>query len=282
MRTIPILAAALLVLAGCSSGRWVRSEFETTQPHDHLEIYLEHRIEDDLVVPQGFDHPLTVNQREFGLVLCGLLRWDSHLLKDDELVRVFEPSEIAALAPALTAALAAVSPDERIRFVTSDWEGGLLFSNERVTEGVLFVEPGGRFNIAFSEIDEELHPGEYSQSGRSRTGRDPTKITSTTRPLADRSWFTIRERPGEEGVYPLWGVIDLELARVEAAKEVVEPPEKPVEAPVAAQPEESSGPDKSKSAAIKEKLKLLKEMLDEGLISKEDYEQKKAELLDSF
>ena len=33
---------------------------------------------------------------------------------------------------------------------------------------------------------------------------------------------------------------------------------------------------------LKEKLQLLKSMLDEGLITQEDYDRKKAEILDKF
>lgn len=297
MRKFPILMVALIVVAGCSSGRWVRSEFDrvdefdSVDGHDHLEVYLEHRVEQDAIVPQGFEHPFTIAERDLGLVLCGVLRWESHLLSEDEVVRVFEATEVAALAPLLTRALAAATADERIRFVSYDWEGGLLSSNKRVTQGVLFVEPGGRLNIAFLEIDEESRPSDYAQVGRERAIREPTEITSSSRPLAERLWLTIRQRNDGEGLHPLWCVVDLERARSEFANtlkaaalqgktsQATSDPAGPAEEEATADPP----PEQSaKAREIKEKLKLLKEMLEEGLITEKDYEQKKTELLNSL
>jgi len=277
MRKFPILMAILIVVAGCSSGRWVRSELEVADDHDHIEIYLEQRIEEDAIVPQGFEHPFTMAADDLGFVLCGLLRWNSRLLSGDEVVRVFEPSEVAALAPALKRALAAASADERVRFVSHDWEGGLLSSNKRATQGVVFVERGGCLNFAFLEIDEEIRPNDYAQLGRERAIREPTEITSSSRPLAERSWLTIVPRADGEGVHPLWCAIDLQKARVamSSAREAAPPAEiTEKDTPAISPPRESE-----RTAAIKEKLKLLKEMLDEGLITEKDYEQKKAELL---
>ncbi len=275
MRKSLILMAALIVVSGCSSGRWVRSELDSADDHDHIEIYLEHRVEEDATLRQGFEHPFTIAEHDLSFLLCGLLRWNSKLLSEDEVVRVFETSEVAALAPALTRALAAASADERIRFVSHDWEGGLLSSNKRVTQGVLFVEPDGCLNIAFIEIDEEIRPNDYAQIGREQAIREPTGITSSSRPLAERSWLAIQPRADGEGVYPLWCAIDLEKARSEmtSAREAATK----TEAATLSPPEESP-----RAAAIKEKLKLLKEMLDEGLITENDYEQKKTELLKTF
>ncbi len=296
MRMTLILTAALIALAGCSTGRWVQTRVDATKEHDHVEVYLEHRVEQDAIVPQGFEHPFAVGERDLGLVLCGLLRWNSHILASDEVVRVFEPTEVAALAPALSAALDAATPDQRIRFISYDWRGGILKSNKRITQGVFFVEPGGRFNIAFQEIDEVIRPNDYAQIGRERTFGEPTKITTSTRPLAERNWLTIQKRPQGDGVYPLWCVVDLDKARAEIAgmatgrsgrsPEISAPPpaeRTPEKADQTDPTEESKSSEENlKAAAVREKLRALKEMLEEGLITEEDYEQKKAQLLDSF
>jgi hypothetical protein len=206
----------------------------------------------------------------------------------------------------LADSLAKAGPSQRIRFISFNQGKTWIFSTPRKTEGVIFVEPAGRLNIAFNFINAKRESTETSAIDAVYSSRDPLDMKISDTPLsATAPYEELHEyKSGEKA--PMWIVADLEklkeAARMEPAPAVdtgekaapVVAPKGEIKAvPVVAPKAEIKAAPVEKPAArqasedmlkkdIKDKLKFLKELLDEGLISEEDYAAKKQELLDKI
>lgn len=267
MRLALILMLLCLTNAGCLSDRWIRNKLESP---DNAEIYVEHLEIDKKTVPQGYRHPFTIKPHDLAGLLAGLSYKDTGLFGKEEPEPVFNPVEFNSLASVLAEALANAGPDERISFVSHNWGGGLIFSTRRLTCGTLFADRNGLLNIAFSTINEEHYPTDYAQMGREKRVRDPTVITRSSRPLTPHPWLRLQPRAdSEEGVFPLWCLIDTEIALAALQKAALRKGAPPAK-------------EKTPEAGLKEKLKLIKDLLDEGLITEEEYTKKKEEILQSI
>ena len=148
---------------------------------------------------------------------------------------------------------------------------------------MVFVKPENVLNIAFIEINEDLYPMDYAEMGRERDMREPTDIKSSVRTLAKLPWYELNMQPDGKEPYPLWCKVDLgseEVSAVTAPSPAAAPPEtaEPGEQPVVREPPAVSPED----AAIRSKLKLLKDLYDDGLITEEEYKRKKTELIDKL
>jgi hypothetical protein len=269
----------LLTAAGCTTDSWVREEKFN---NDNLEVYLEHRLKENAVVSQGFEHPFSMSVDDIAAILSSLLYWDSTFLGKKVKEPVFNADEVASLAPALAGALGEAGPDERVAFISQNWGGGAIFSNRRITRGAAFVEPGGILNLAFIEINEEFTPTDYSQMGRERTEKEPTAVTRSGRPLVAFPWLSLRPVEGTDEVHPLWGVIN--TGSIKEALAILREGAAGSAQPAEGSPEAAAPPPESMKtiSGVKEKLKLLKELFDEGLITEEEYKQKKAQLLEKL
>ncbi len=277
MRLALVLILLCLTNTGCLSGRWVRNKIDSP---DNTEIYLEHREAEGKTVPQGYRHPFTIEPRDLARLLAALTYKETGLFAKKEPQPVFSPAELSGLVPTLAGALADAKPDERTSFVSHNWGGGIIFSTRQLTCGTLFADHNGLLNIAFSTINEEHYPTDYAQMGRERRVRDPTVITHSSRPLIPHAWHRLHPRAdSEEGVFPLWCLIDTGSALATLSKERLPESEPPSEDQAAsAPPTEKKAPE----AGLKEKLQLLKNLLEEGLITEEEYKKKKEELLQSI
>ena len=269
----------LIALAGCATDHWVRSEVAR---NDNSTVFLEHRVADGAVVSQGFKHPYAIDGSDLAAILGDLFYRESGFFGRKKRAPVFTNKEIDALAPALSRALAEAGPEERTAFVSRNFGGGVIFSTRRITRGVVFANGKNRLNIAFSRIDEELYPTDYTQMGRERRDREPTEITSDAQPLIfDRPWIKAHPVPGTGKPCPLWGEIDVDAARRWIAARVKKP------APEAKPPGAGAGTSPAatpevEAERIKSKLKLLKDLYEEGLIDEKEYTQKKKELLEKI
>jgi hypothetical protein len=277
------LMAAAVFTSACAGDRWVRTPVFSG---DHAEVYLEHRVEDDLVAEQGYAHPCRIDSEVLAVILKGLV-YEEHkwFLGEPDTVPVFFDREVVQLASALADALAQADANQRLRFTSYNMGGGLLFAARQKNEGVLFIKPRDRLNIAFSLINEELYPNEDYEPTTYRSRRDPLRIVSSSTPIRPTSWYSIHEsgESGEKNV--MWAVVDIGKppgpvsvktasrtpAGTERPKETVKPSSMMESAP--ARPGEQE--DK-----IRQGLAFLKELFESGLITEQEYEAKKKELLD--
>jgi hypothetical protein len=286
MKRILILLVTALLLTGCIGDRWAR---KTILEERDVKVYLEQRIEDDLVIDQGYAHPATLDPRALAFVLEKLEYASSRLFRDPEPQPVFFRREAHALATPLAEALKQADATQRVRFTSFNMGGGLLFSARRRTEGVVFLEAGNRLNIAFLLINDELHMDDDPAHASPRIYGNPLAITSSHSPLLPKSWFTLRPREGDEEPHPMWAVVSLDEMKEALPVADTRPGGPGGKDQAAVTPEGSkqetvpSGKQaEAESARIKEKLKLLKELFEENLIDEEEYEAGKKKLLEEL
>ena len=234
---------------------------------------------------------------------------------------VFQEAEIERLAPVLTEELAKADTSQRVRFISFNQAQGVLFSHSQKTEGVVFFASDGRLNIAFNYINFNRLPSETSAIYSSYTEDDPLKVRVSDTPIAAVAPYAELRKFENGAQAPMWVMADLkqlEEAVSTAAAPVVKAPEKaapaapyqavapaaPPQAVAPAAPPQAGAPAASPQAGaagtpaektapphaaddslekdIKNKLKYLKELRDEGLISEQDYTAKKMELLNKI
>jgi len=159
---------------------------------------------------------------------------------------------------------------------------------------VVFIDSTGRLNFAFNYINAKRLPSETSAIYASYAEVDPTKITASDTPLsASAPYLAMRQLETGEPA-PMWVVADLGKIKESSSVRPVPVSEATAEMPPAATQQTDAAvtptektvptatPEVMLKQEIKNKLKYLKELLDEGLITEKDYESKKQELLDKI
>lgn len=272
--TLLILAAALL--SGCSAAR-----FERTAVSRQADLSL--ALERVAGQGGGYRHPCRVEVADLRYLLGQLAYREQAPYGDEERqAPVFQPAEIDRLAPLLADALAGADADRRVRFLSFNLEPGTLFSQSRKSEGVFFAAEGERLQIAFNYINAKRLPAETSAQQAPFADLDPLSIAAARTALISRPPLLNPVSLADGRPAPLR--LSVDLAALRAARAAAPPSAPP--APAAAAPFSPAAPAPAPPAAlplqqeIREKLKYLKELLVEGLISEQDFETRKRELLD--
>jgi hypothetical protein len=286
-----LLIVSVAFISACTGTRLVRTTI--TEQHD-FNVTLEQHQEKGIIVSQKYAHPYVIDISDLEKLMGDLKYTEkSGLMRSEKQSSVFQAVEIDRLAPVLTDALAKADTSQRIRFTSFNQGDFLIFSVARKTEGVIFIEPAGRLNIAFNYINSNRQSGETTAVDPIYSSVDPLKIKvseitiSATAPYAELHKF----ETGKQA--PMWVVADIEKLKETstATVPVVNTAEEtaPAVAPKAGikdTPVENKAPNQASEDLLKEdikiKLKYLKELLDEGLISEKDYTAKKKELLDKI
>jgi hypothetical protein len=298
-RIFIMMAASAVLLTACAGSRWVRTP--VVKDRDFV-IAFEQREEKGAVVTGAYAHPADVAPDDLARLLRELT-YVEHvgLMVAKTTGNVFQAREVDRLAPALADALKGADGSQRIRFTSYNRGRGLIFSVRRETEGVVFAEPGNRLNIAFARINSRIEPDDAVAFPEDFSGMDPLRIQRADTVLTPISPYgEIKQTSTGEDI-PMWMTVD-----IGAMKQVdVKDPAATIGAPIGSESStegsgskqvdpaaESGNPasaghmepspslsDESIREEIKNKLKYLKELLDEGLISQQDYDAQKAELL---
>jgi len=289
-RTVLLLLISAALTSACTSAKWVRT---TVAKGYEFNVTLEQRQEKGAVVPQKYSHPYAMDISALEKLMQELKYVEKGgLTSAEKQSPVFQSAEIVRLAPALAEALTKADADQRVRFTSFNQGKALIFSVPRKTEGVMFVETAGRLNLAFNLINAKRQPSEATAVAPVYSTADPLRIKASDTPLAATAPYAKLHEFATGERAPLWVVADLEelkQATAAAPAPVVkaEPAAAPAEAPLAGTegtPADKSAadraPEEMPTGEIKNKLKFLKELLDEGLISEEDYAGKKMELLE--
>lgn len=293
MKSIAVLLTlTALLIAGCAGSKWVQTD--VVRHHDFA-VTLEQGQDQGAAARSDYRQPYQLAPAELK-ILMGELSYieKAGMMSKSKQSRVFQAAEVDRLAPVLADALAKADASQRIRFISFNLEPTVLFSLSRKTEGVAFVESDGRLNIAFNYINAKRHANETSAMFISRSVVDPLMITSADTALAPAPPYAqLRElETGKQA--PLWVVVDLAKLNEAISAGTVPTVEAPAAAaPAAAPPAAVTGTPVQGAAPapaaadlrqdeVKNKLKFLKELLSEGLISEQDYNAKKVELLDKI
>jgi hypothetical protein len=292
-RIAALLIVTAVLVAGCAGSKWVQTD--VIKQHEFV-VVLEQRQDQSAAGQVEYGQPYQLDVAELKILLGELSYIEKGGLKNkSKQSPVFQPVEIDRLAPVLAETLAKADASQRLRFISFNLEPAVVFSVSRKTEGVVFVGADGRLNIAFNYVNANRHANETSAMFSKPAVNDPLSITNTESILtAPDAYAELHElQTGRQA--PLWMVVD--LAKFRAAIQVGTVPTikapaaaVPAAAPAAAgTPVQAPAPAPAADAAaelrqeeVKGKLKFLKELLSEGLISEQDYNAKKLELLDKI
>jgi len=287
-----LLIISSVFLSACTSTKWVRTP--VVKQYD-FNVTLEQRQGSGTVALQKYEHPKVIDIVDLERLMGDLTFIEKGgMLSKSKQSPVFQQDEIGRLPPVLADALAKADASQHVRFISFNQGQALLFSNSQKTEGVIFVESGGRLNLAFNYINSKRIPSETSAIYSTYSEIDPLTIKNADITLSATTPYAELHKLETGEPAPMWVVADLgklreatshgsvpvvnpttETPPAVAAKTgpVVMPVEKAAPAPA---PEDILKQD------IKNTLKYLKELMDEGLISADDYNAKKAALLDKI
>jgi len=291
-RIFALLILSTVFCSACTSTKWVRTS--VAKEYDFT-VALEQLTEKGAIVPQTHEQPQGIDPAELKKVLGDLIYTEkAGLMSKSKLSSVFQQTEIDRLTPVLAATLAKAEAGQRLRFISFNQGQSVIFSESQKTEGVVFVDPAGQLNIAFNYVNAKRLPNETSAIYSNYSEIDPLKITTSDTPLSAPAPYAELHQFETGEPAPMWVVADLGKLKesistgtvpVVKAKEEIPPTAAPktetVVTPVEITAPASASDDMLKTD-IKNKLKYLKELLDEGLISAKDYEAKKKELLDKI
>ena len=197
---------------------------------------------------------------------------------------VFHESELLKLTPHIADAFIRASPSQYILVNSNYTKGKMLVKSDVYTIFGLFVS-SDKLNVVFSRIQYE---------GIINKGRDKTKKFGDSGGTAFVDPFSITKNPFWEinirsgqrlkKGHDNWLIIDLEkdaFAKKEDYEKKVAPSDKQEGVKVYGTKERVSGSPKrvETKLSIKDQLLELKELETTGLITSEDYERRKAEIL---
>lgn len=271
---------------------------ESNPIYKNGDTYVELRDAEKLKgVSPPFSHPYIIDVEKLNKVLSSISFREKGLFSKKGGEKVFTQSETARLASLISDALSKSNADEYL-YVYSPRERTLLNDLETVFSVFVIDE---NMNIAFSNIQSRVDdvPG---SNRRKPSSKDPTSMRSSgfwELALGDgqkykeghRNWLVINlqekafdvEPPvsmsEEAGEYDLYSrtdpALEERLKKIEEQIGIVEPnyPAPP------ARLQPSRGPSYDDEDNMNQKFRDLKELLDNDLISPEDYQYKKKELL---
>jgi len=201
---------------------------------------------------------------------------------------VFMPEEIERLAPSLHQALTQCGAGQWVHFVSFNQKKGVLFSQSRKSEGVCFISADQRVNFSFYFINANRSSSETSARYHRYSVLNPLEILESRSSLvAERDGVQVMKTAGGDDV-PMWVRINVE--RFEAA---LKPEEHYPVISSMAETQDGTTPvakitsghavvSQTQQQDIKEQLKFLKSLFEEGLITQGEYQAKKSEILNKI
>jgi hypothetical protein len=218
---------------------------------------------------------------------------DPYILWKEKQKSIFSAGEIEILSPVFSQALAQATTDQMVEFSISTWKKDLVFGSDKYTSGMFFINQDG-LNWVFGNVNLAL-----GQEGEKFTGNPSHSVPKGVHVVAQEGQLNFRpshRKWWEPKVFPNWVyapapfTLASEPAPTASAPSAISKPvtpPKPVPPPVIEK--EKSAPNQTSSFKepqedddLSQRLRKLKSLRDEGLISEEDYLQKKKEILKSL
>jgi len=302
-----LLSLTVALAAGCNyKVKKIQLEQSRTE-HIWLQ-YAEDRNEQ--TIPQHFDHPANLTVDQVKQLLSEVYVQEHSFFAWHDQGRLFIEAEREKLAPKLVDALQKANSDQWVHFAVTGMRKHLLLETKRLTDGICYVQ-NGRFHIVIGNfivemIDPEFEP--YDGDPRDRTFISGLRLKTDeargiTKPsiVKNDKWFKYErvnwliidlktyfadaEQPAEPAAaaaeQPADTAVPPPVSEAPAASATAEPaaPPAPAVVPESQAPEPAATPAKPDLA---ERLRKLQELYDQGLISEEEYRQKKKELLEEI
>ena len=291
-RIAVLLIMSFVFFTGCTNTKWIRT---TVVKQYDFTVTLEQHQGKGVNGLQEYTQPYEIDLADLEKLMGNLVYTEKVGLSSAEKQSpVFQSVEIDRLAPALVEALAKAEANQRIRFTSFNQGKTFMFSVPQKTEGVLFVKPDGRLNVAFNYINAARQPSETSAVYHIDSRVNPLKIETSDTPILSIAPYAELHKFESGKKAPMWVVVDLRKMKESTITATVPAIKISEEVPPAVVPTtealgtsvESAAPTQSPEDMLQEdirnNLKYLKELLDEGLISEKDYDAKKHELLDKI
>lgn len=291
-RIAVLLIVSATIFSGCTSPKLVRTD--VIKQFDYS-VSLEHDQANEVNSLRGYAQPYVMDLAALEKLLGDLKYTEKGgLASTEQQSPVFQPAEINRLTPALVEALAKANARQRIRFLSFNQGKALMFSVPRKTEGLLFIESDGRLNLAFNSINADRKPSETTTSYAIDAKIDPLRINTSDTPITSVAPYAELHKLETGKLAPMWIIVDLEKLQGSVSQTMVpKVKESQAVSPTNARqteamttPAENAAQSQASAEALKEdiknKLKYLKELNDEGLISEKDYNYKKMQLLDKI
>lgn len=243
----------------------------------------------------SLDHPVQLDPASVAAVLRGLTVEYPELERSND---VFTDDEIEVLVPALVRALATAGPDQDVAFATTANRRLTLFVNRPSVNTARVFFDDGKLNIILGHVNtgytEQFDDAGYLRDFEPGTRRGPVSIGEDW--IVDSrtgGWERRREdwmaAPVQRDSGPLpelvrndpaGGAQDAATAgEPRPAADDTAPAATPAAAAQSAPPRRT---EEDQYDALKRRLEVLKEMHAEGLITDEEYDSKRSELLDEL
>ena len=277
MKPLRCLVSSVLVLslALCQCGSSLQRRVEITPVWSKGESYI--RLLQETGDPKGYDHPWTFYEKEMREILLSLYHSRYQYMRWATSSRVFEEEKADTLAPFFQRAFLEAGPDDVVEFHLPYRAPKLFGLTGRtvLTQGRAFVQDR-KLNVRFFHVQEPV-----LQERDSLAGTEPAVAWKLV-PQSGQGYGPVESRLGSGRRDQHWIVIDLDAVFPAAAAPAVTPaPESPptpaVVAPVPAAPVHPEG-----ERGLAERFEELKRLLDRGLITQKDFDEKKQELLDAL
>lgn len=311
---VPALLGSLLV-SGTASAARTQIDLDKSGP---VRVALRWAAVKGQVVPQGYSHPAALEADQIGKMLRAVSSDEFAFFQWRDQGPVFMDEEVSALAPKLAAALGKATVDQWVYFSVTGLRKSLIGGMNRMTDGICFVQEG-RFNLVIGNLNFDLaaqslmrteptrdDPRDLPTSQNDRiTSRNvlgvgvPPLVPGDPRLGRDRRNWLVYDVPtflaAQAAPAPAAataappaaaGAVPAAAAAPAAPKAAPAPagasaPQAPkpaaaaapaaVAAPAATQPPAASDPA--------QRLIRLKDLKDRGLITAEEYEKKRQEIL---
>ncbi|NOY68125.1 MAG: hypothetical protein GXP53_01340 [Deltaproteobacteria bacterium] len=270
-----IVAVMALFIISCSN---IRTHEKVIFENKTSKISLESKEENKKIVNNLYAHPAVLNVKTLKNLLKSISYFEEKgLFSGKKKAPVFNTSEISALAPGLMEGLKKADSSQRIHFISFNRGDGGIFNHLRKTEGFVFVKPAGRINIAFCLVNHENRPHENDDPVEVEEKINPFKPGNSGTPVFS-TLSEVKNHEFENGEKsPAWLVADTDiLEKVVEKTEIKKPEERSVDREKIGEKGDKWNEEKEK---IRVRLEYIKDLFSQGLISKQDYEAKKKELL---
>jgi hypothetical protein len=275
----------LVVFTGCIGSKRVSTVVYEDKTRT---VKLEARLgKDKKPIEYGYHHPVDLTPKDFEKLLSSIYIKRSKTLlgllipmlgaKDRE--QAFSADEIQFLSQSFSVALAKATPDQRVTFLLFRPRGAQI---REVTSGAVFVREDLLNLVLANEryvVDREKMSGADEDDPLYVYEPDAFKILPGKHQELVKEDRKIRDLEGD--LPKTWVAIDYQ--KILSAQPVVEPqaaPETP-EPSLQTSPQVPSG-EPVPVSPFEDKLRVLKRLREQGLITEEEYQAKKQELLKSF
>jgi hypothetical protein len=277
--------AGLALLAGMALAWGKKSQiiYQGAESNNYVQV-IETRKENG-----PFEHPAVLSAGRLEAALLEVRYLQPGLLgfgkKSAKPFAAFPPDEAAALSQYLSQALAKADSAQWVDFswkVARRKSEGSIFVNFLVHDGVVFIQ-NGKLNLAFRNLGYE-----QILENDTRNRQDPTRNYGGSYDLvlpADAEWparlLDAHGQPARRNwiAFPLAALAEAKpkLPETPAPQPLGQAPAAPATAPAAPAPAPAV-PERS----VEDRLRELKSLRDQGLITPQDYEQKKQEILEGL